>query len=75
MGLVCAAKTDFDAAWEGWSYLILSVDAEGVLEHRSWRLSERSFVEEPVKQSSLLSSPHSFMDHRAPVEDNMESNR
>jgi proteasome lid subunit RPN8/RPN11 len=43
------SKTDLDAAWEGWSYLILRVDSGGAVEHRSWRLSAGSFVEEPVQ--------------------------
>jgi len=35
-------------AWEGWSYLIGSVDAGGTRALRSWRLVAGSFVEEPV---------------------------
>jgi proteasome lid subunit RPN8/RPN11 len=42
------SATDLDSAWEGWSYLILSVAAQGVPAMRSWRLAGREFVEEDI---------------------------
>ncbi len=43
------SETDRRAAWEGWSYLILSVAPEGVAGIRSWRLREGAFVEEVIE--------------------------
>ena len=43
------SETDRSAAWEGWSYLILSVTSEGVTESRSWRLREEAFIEEVIE--------------------------
>ena len=40
--------TDLEAAWEGYSYLILSVVDGAVAESRSWRLEDGRFLEEPV---------------------------
>jgi proteasome lid subunit RPN8/RPN11 len=48
------SETDRRAAWEGWSYLILSVTATGVDEWRSWRLEGERFVEETLKQEVQL---------------------
>lgn len=45
------SETDRDAAWEGWSYVIVEVTAGGVSALRSWRLVGREFVEEPVSSS------------------------
>ncbi|MGB7932177.1 MAG: M67 family metallopeptidase [Gammaproteobacteria bacterium] len=42
------SATDRDGAWAGWSYVIVSVDAEGVQELRSWRLNGERFVEEGI---------------------------
>jgi proteasome lid subunit RPN8/RPN11 len=42
------SATDLESAWEGWSYLILSVAAPGVQAMRSWRLAGREFVEEHI---------------------------
>lgn len=42
------SETDRRAAWEGWSYLILSVRADAVVDGRSWRLVDERFVEEPL---------------------------
>jgi proteasome lid subunit RPN8/RPN11/molybdopterin converting factor small subunit len=42
------SETDRAAAWEGWSYAIASVSAEGVRELRSWRLSAGAFHEEEL---------------------------
>jgi proteasome lid subunit RPN8/RPN11 len=43
------SETDRNGAWEGWSYLILSVTAEGVPDLRSWRLRGEHFEEEDVR--------------------------
>jgi proteasome lid subunit RPN8/RPN11 len=45
------SETDRDAAWEGWSYVIVEVTARGAAALRSWRLVGREFVEEPVSSS------------------------
>ncbi len=42
------SETDRAAAWENWSYVILSVSAEGVQDLRSWRLFHGQFQEEKV---------------------------
>lgn len=42
------SDTDLAAAWPEWSYLIVSVSAEGVLDLRSWRLSKDGFAEEDI---------------------------
>jgi proteasome lid subunit RPN8/RPN11 len=44
------SETDRNGAWEGWSYLILSVTAEGVPELRSWRLRGERFEEEDLER-------------------------
>ena len=43
------SATDRDGAWAGWSYVIVSVGAEGVQELRSWRLNGERFVEEAIE--------------------------
>jgi proteasome lid subunit RPN8/RPN11 len=43
------SETDRQAAWEGWSYMILSVTGEGVSDVRSWRLDGDAFIEEVVE--------------------------
>ena len=43
------SETDRESAWPGWSYLILSVGAEGVQAMRSWRLDGHGFVEEALR--------------------------
>ena len=40
--------TDRALAWDGWSYLILAVNAQGVQAIRSWRLCGPDFAEEQV---------------------------
>ncbi len=40
--------TDRALAWDGWSYLILAVSAQGVQAIRSWRLCGPDFSEEQV---------------------------
>lgn len=44
------SSTDLERAWEGYSYLILSVTAKKVLEFRSWRLRDGRFLEENVTE-------------------------
>jgi len=43
------SATDRQRAWDGWSYLILSVNHLGVQALRSWRLDGDDFVEEAVR--------------------------
>lgn len=43
------SETDRQMAWPGWSYLILSVTAGGVVDIRSWRLADHDFYEEEVR--------------------------
>lgn len=43
------SETDRAAAWPGWSYLILAVQAGGVAALRSWRLAGEAFVEEEIE--------------------------
>ena len=45
----CPSATDRDGAWAGWSYVIVSVGAEGAQELRSWRLNGDQFVEEAIE--------------------------
>jgi proteasome lid subunit RPN8/RPN11 len=42
------SATDLELAWEGWSYLILSVKDDGVKDMQSWRLVDGKFVEEEI---------------------------
>ncbi|MBA3492703.1 MAG: M67 family metallopeptidase [Gammaproteobacteria bacterium] len=42
------SETDRAAAWEGWSYLIVSVARDGINAIRSWRLDAGQFYEEDV---------------------------
>jgi len=43
------SATDRARAWEGWSYVIVSVNRDGVADLRSWRLHEGDFTEEVVQ--------------------------
>jgi len=43
------SATDREQAWDGWSYLILSVDRAGVQALCSWRLNGQDFIEEAVR--------------------------
>jgi proteasome lid subunit RPN8/RPN11 len=43
------SETDRAAAWEGWSYMIVSVSRNGIADLRSWRLQSEHFVEEHIK--------------------------
>lgn len=43
------SQTDRDAAWPGYSYLIVSVGEAGVAERRAWLLDDDTFVEQEVE--------------------------
>ena len=43
------SETDRAAAWEGWSYVIVSVTGDGTADVRCWRLESERFVEEPIE--------------------------
>lgn len=43
------SETDRAAAWEGWSYVIVSVTRDGIADVRAWRLNSNQFVEEPIE--------------------------
>lgn len=42
------SQTDLETAWEGYSYLIVSIAATGAAELRSWRLRDGRFEEEDI---------------------------
>jgi proteasome lid subunit RPN8/RPN11 len=42
------SSTDLQAAWPGYSYLIVSVGASGVRERRAWRLRHDDFIEQHI---------------------------
>ena len=44
--------TDLEAAWEGYSYLIISTNCCGAKDFRSWRLADGRFVEETLHEFS-----------------------
>lgn len=44
------SRTDFEAAWEGYTYVILSVGAEGVVGVKAWRLEGLAFLEQPIEE-------------------------
>ena len=46
------SATDLEAAWEGYSYLIVSHPALGANELRSWRLHDGRFIEEKIRTTS-----------------------
>ena len=41
--------TDLEAAWEGYSYLIISTPAFGANDFRCWRLRDGRFLEEDIR--------------------------
>ena len=43
------SATDRAGAWAQWSYVILSVNHDGVRERRSWRLNGSEFEEETIR--------------------------
>jgi proteasome lid subunit RPN8/RPN11 len=44
--------TDREAAWEGWSYLIIQVTAHDVRESRAWRLVDGAFTEQRIREQA-----------------------
>lgn len=44
------SPTDLETAWEGYSYLILSVRRERLAEVTSWRLRGEEFVEQTIEE-------------------------
>jgi proteasome lid subunit RPN8/RPN11 len=45
------SQTDLGAAWEGYSYVILSVGRDGVAGIRSWRLAGSEFAEQRIEEA------------------------
>jgi proteasome lid subunit RPN8/RPN11 len=45
------SQTDLASAWEGYSYVILSVHRDGVAGVRAWRLSGAGFVEQAIEEA------------------------
>jgi proteasome lid subunit RPN8/RPN11 len=45
------SATDRDAAWPGYTYLILSVHPGGVGAITAWRLEGNAFVEQPIEET------------------------
>lgn len=43
------SETDRERAWEGWSYLIASVNSKGMDDLRAWRLHLGEFLEESIE--------------------------
>lgn len=43
------SETDLEAAWPGYSYLIISVNERRAIAVRSWRLDGEAFVEEKIE--------------------------
>ena len=46
------SRTDREAAWEGYTYVILSVGCEGVADTRAWRLAGSEFVEQSIEETT-----------------------
>ena len=46
------SPTDREAAWPGYSYLIVSVTGRGVVERRAWRLEGDKFIEQGIEEKS-----------------------
>ncbi len=46
------SQTDLEAAWEGYSYVILSVRRGDVADIRSWRLAGSRFAGQPIEEIS-----------------------
>jgi len=44
------SETDLEAAWESYTYLILSVRRDGVTDIKAWQLDEGDFVETSVEE-------------------------
>ena len=45
------SRTDLEAAWEGYSYVILSVERDRVVDFTSWRLDGPRFVEQSIEEA------------------------
>ena len=45
------SQTDLVSAWEGYSYVILSVRRDGVAAVRSWRLAGSGFAEQAIEEA------------------------
>ena len=66
--------TDLEAAWEGYSYLIIATNVCGTNDFRSWRLRDGRFVEEALQDppaEALADVGHSeeiLSEERHPVE-------
>lgn len=45
------SEIDREMAWPDWSYVIVAVNARGVVDLRSWRLAGRNFFEEEVRDA------------------------
>jgi len=61
------SQTDLDAAWEGYSYVILSVATGGVVGIRSWILEGPTFVEQQIEEATDEQSDDSHSDTAARV--------
>lgn len=48
------SEIDRAAAWDGWSYVIVSVTRDGVADLRSWRLRQEQFIEEQIESCLRL---------------------
>ncbi len=46
------SSTDLAAAWEGYTYVILSVGRKGVADTRAWRLAGAEFVEQSIEETT-----------------------
>jgi proteasome lid subunit RPN8/RPN11 len=46
------STTDREAAWPGYSYLILAVREDGVADVTAWQLEGTSFVEQPIEETA-----------------------
>lgn len=44
------SRTDLEAAWEGYSYVILSVERGRVADAKAWRLEGIEFIEQPIEE-------------------------
>lgn len=65
------STTDLDRAWEGFAYLILAVDRNGVVDRRCWDLEGEAFEERPLSikhETTPTGCPTSEHGTGAPVE-------
>ena len=47
------SETDLESAWQGYSYLIVSITPEGPVDRRAWRLEGESFVEQEIAEQEI----------------------